>query len=566
LWDAFLPTLVGDLPSLFAGRWPVIFDRIFAEGASCDLVPSFATSLGDNELKEILRALLARRPFPLEFAIDFLVANMNRFDLVWGSFLESYEPEIGSNREVDKAALGLWLGLMEMSFADITESAFLQFGAYLLAKSSNLLPPEKLSILQAVRAAITTCSLSTTWPVILQILDPDNFSEDPHLMIEAFSLTNLYPSSDSSVKDFINIILKFAANPTAINVSLSSFDLLWQIKVSLDAETWTVLLNRVAALFMDERFDVAHAAIKTFFSFLSSKADEIPNSVTSYYLTIVWPEILKNQVMFQRQRVFVVLLQEMAHYICSFWDESDSNALRLQFVPLLLEASERFLMDCTSKDIAIESYQIYGYFLTAAAAPMEVQVAWMESVRRLLFNKFKLIRDWNSSILSQMGGLMGNVIASFAGRFEKAPYREWVKLVADMALSFESNEFVHIMTLRTLDGFVCLFPMPDLQETITLGMFVDLFTQTDHPSLKKTVCNIFMNIWKEATVRPKLLLVSRPIIPSDIALRLCETFVSCQTVFDESQRKGALECYQEIARCHPSLSAEANKCAQSIAT
>jgi hypothetical protein len=486
IWKIFLSTLVRQVPSLFAGRWPAIFDAIFASGDECDLSPSFAAALDADSLADILRALLACANFPIDFLIDFLVANMSRFDLVWSLFLTN--TAVGSSRDSDEELLSLWLGLMEKSFIDITQSALLKFGADLICKSVHLLRTEKLSILQTVRAVLVANSLAVDWPAVFQILNPVNFTDDTELIVESYSLTNLFPLDDRQfVTDFLSLILQFAANRAAINVSLSSFDLLWQIKVSLDSDTWISLLNRVATLFLDDRFDVAHAAVKTFFSILSSNAGRIPATVTSSYLTTGWPRLLRDDALLACGSVFVVLLQELSHHVCSYWDQFDADALREQFLPFFIRVSETFIRDSAIKETVIEGYQVYGYFLTLPRPPLDTQLAWLGSLKALCYEKFKFEADLNSSLLSHLGRFMCNVIRSFAGRRESVPYAEWLRLVTDMALSFDGDEFVHITPQRAMDGFVGLFPLAEPYASMTIAAFVEMFVRTDQQPLMQNV-------------------------------------------------------------------------------
>jgi hypothetical protein len=345
---------------------------------------------------------------------------------------------------------------------------------------------------------------------------------------------------------------------------LSSFDLLWQLNLPADDTTWALLLNQLAALILDDRFDVAHAAVKTFFSMLSSNVNEIPRSITSHYLTDGWPALLRNEALLSFHAVLVVVLQEIAHHVCVFWDQFDLESLRTQFVPLSIDVTENLLRTCTAKEIIIDTYQIYGYFLTIPNPTVETQLAWAESLQRILHEKFKPMRDFNSSILSHLGRFMCNAVKSFAGRLDSVPYSAWLKLVVDIALSFETGEFVHITPQRALDGFVFLFPLPEPYVGRTLAAFVEIFTRTDKEALRRNLCDDLLDIWEKKANRRELILAAKPLCAMGAAAKLCAAFVAAVPAFEETEKQAGAECYREIARGHPTLASQAESCAQSI--
>jgi hypothetical protein len=319
------------------------------------------------------------------------------------------------------------------------------------------------------------------------------------------------------------------------------------------------LLDQVATLFLDHRFDVAHAAVKTFFSILSSNAGRIPATVTSYYLTTGWPRLLRNGAFLACGPIFVVCLQELAHHICGYWDQFDAEPLRLEFLPFLITVSENFIFNCTVGETIVDSYQIYGYFLTLPRPPIETQLAWLESLKRLCYEKFKFEPDLNSPLLSHLGRFLCNVIRSFENRVERVAYAEWLNFVVDMALSFNGNEFVHITPQRAMDGFVGLFPLSEPYASITIQAFVEMFVQTNHLALQQNVCDDLVEVWKRPENRQAVLLLAKPLFLSEISERLCSVILSLPLEIGEEMRQEVIECYCEIARGHPALSAQADE-------
>jgi hypothetical protein len=562
LWKAFLSTLVRQIPAMFVGRWPQIFHTIFHTGDASDLSPSFAAPLSDGLLSDILRALFAHRPFPVDFVIDFLVSNISRFEYVWSIVREICEPEFGGSRDSDQLLLTFWLGLAEKSFVDITEVALLKFGSDLICRCRHLLPEEKVSVLASVRQTLINSSISDGWPSVFAILNPANYSNNSELISQSFALVHLIPTPPTD--GFVHLILQFAANRSAINVSLSSFDLLWQVDFSLDDATWASLLRELASIFLDDRFDVAHAAVKTFFSILSSNSHRVPRTVVSHCVSDGWPALLRDAALLAYDPVLVVVLQEISHHVCTFWPHFDASVLRADFVPLLIRTTEAFLLRCAAKETIIDTYQVYGYFLTLPHPTRDVQAAWAESLRRVLHAKFAPMRDFNSSILSHLGRFMYNVIKSFAGRLEAVPYAEWLEIVADIALAFETNEFVHITPQRAMDGFVFLFPLPQPFLSETLAAFARIFAATPHDALRRNICDDLIDVWEKGANRPEVLIAARAMCGSAAAEKLCAAFVGDVPEFGEDKREEAVECYREIARAHPGLAERAGQCAMSI--
>ena len=567
-WSGFLYKVVTYLPQICKGEWPLILATLFGANEVVDLSPSFASKFDHETAKEILEALLQCRPFPFIFINDFIIVNIVRFDIIWPVVVDYVNTALGRPGRMSELK-DMFVDFLLKGFVDTTEEQVLSVGAKIMANNSGLSSDGKTEILQAIRRAFSENSevIKHGWKWFFQILDPQNFEGADDLILESFSVTNLiigaYTNSFET-EDFhlcIDLVFKFSFQKQLINVSLSSFDLLWAIILAIKSvEDWNKILANLSGLFTDERVDVAQSAVRTFFTIFSSNSSSIPDSIYEYYVKEGWPRIMTLEDGDSQARVQVVevIIQETSHIITNFWSRFDQEYLKSTFLPLLLAAEEKMIMVSESPDVTVAGFELYYTFYDSSHLDDDIHKLLYTSLVRLINDKFVHVKNANSIDLSQFGRLLGTIIAGFKNKLDKVPYDEWLGIVRDLAIKFETGEFVHITTQRALDGFAPLFPMPKSYSDRTLDLFLGLYDDKADEQVRKAVCNDLADIWRNIDTKAEMVLMCKKVYEFPGSARLCKKIVKTVLTFTEEQVPVAIECYRTIAAVHEMLRKKAH--------
>jgi hypothetical protein len=458
---------------------------------------------------------------------------------------------------------------MAKCFADISEESILELGWKMI---NYLSLEDKRSVLLSIRQVVnnTSKSIKAGFIFLFRILAPKNFDGDSDLISLSFGLVNLVCSDfvqldegQKSVTPFLDLTIQFAASQSLINISLSAFDLLWHVIKSVnDADFWVYFFDEVARVFADTRFDVACAAVKTVFSILCS--NEIPTEVVRVYLNDRWPPLLRNETLSKNDPIFVLVLQEMAHFICTFWEQCNSDDLLPRFVPDFIKAHEMFVIHLHGNDLIFQSLEVYGSFLKDPNVSFDVQLSWGRSFEYIVHEKFKPIKNLNSPLLSNLGRFICNIIRSFVGRWQRVPFAEWLRIVTGIALTFKTNMFVHVTSQRALEGLTGVFPIPSPYSGMAVGALVDIYKRTDEALVRNLVIDDLGEVWGRERDRKSLLLMIKDVLKDGAAKGLCTTIVKEQLQFGDSEKERAAECYRTIAESHPELAGIATNYAHEV--
>ena len=567
-WSSFLYKVVMYLPQICKGEWPLILATLFGANEVIELSPSFASKFANETVKEILEALLQCRPFPYVFITDFIVVNIVRFEVLWPVVVDYVEMSQGRAGQM-LCIKDMFIEFLSKGFVDSTEEQILAVGAKIMNGNSGLSPDGKTEVLQAIRRAFSENSevIKKGWKWLFTILDPSNFEDSDDLVSESFSVTNIiigaYANSlePDDLRSCMDLVFKFSCQKQLINVSLSSFDLLWAITRAITSvEDWTKILFDLSQIFKDERVDVALGAVRTFFTIFSSNSSSIPDSIYDHYLKEGWPMImtLEDSASQAHIQVVEVTIQEIAHVITNFWDRFNIEYLKSTFLPFFIAAEEKMLIESQAPDVTVAGFELYYTFYDSSHLDNDIHKLLCASLVRLANDKLVHITNPNAIELSQFGRLLGTIISGFKDKLDSVPYDEWLSIAHNLALQFKTSEFVHITTQRTLDGFAPLFPMPKEYSDKTLNLFLDLYNTAPDDQIRKAVCNDLADIWRNIDTKANMLFLCKHIYSCPMSERLCKKVVKTVLTFTDAQVPDAIECYKIIAAAHEPLKKKAS--------
>lgn len=409
------------------------------------------------------------------------------------------DPRIIQSRNFDEEILELLLDVFNRAIFDISEIDIVSM-IYKYISDQKLALIYKERILAQLRTVLTEKGLVIvkSWDILFHILSPDNFKNrintieadkvetsvsspdnNTELLHFAFNVLTLLSNDlihrvpQDTLFNLINLIISYGNCTVDINVSLSSFDLLWNVVrvMTSNVENWKYLMKQVLALVPDQRNDVSQCAIKTFFSLMCTNFEQIPNDVIEYFVGTGFTEIL-NALDISNQQIapsFELALQEFAHYSSTFWTSFDKiEAFHKKFLPQLIEKAKTFCITCRSNEIVANSFH---FFETMFECPYldPVSAELLRKGIEEMADNYINVRQKNNMIFSCFGRLLNCVIFSLKKRNTLETLPLWFPMTKKLVTGLTADGYIHITPQRLLDVLPSLFPMCDVDITANLN-------------------------------------------------------------------------------------------------
>jgi len=466
-------------PAAFDDHWTKIMSAL-SEFRWAPSSPEFCSSLTVRQLIEICQGLLTIANggnWALGIVNEFLLANLQRFPEIW--------PSIEKNFLADNK-------LIATSFWELFRDGFCESSEKLLC--STLEKRFKIGLgsaqlLEAMRQLLSQNStvLVDGWEFIIQALKPEYVSDninDAFRCVEIIANDLMFHLPNQTQSEIIQLIFEFAGQLIDINISLSSFGLLWNVvSICSTLEMWKTVLGGAAHLISSPQNDVALCAAKTFFSLLVSNVTALPTEIFQYVAIDLFLPLIEFLVKAPEEAVATQQLafQELAHCGRNLWDQFKSVELfGTEMWLKLIIGHEHFMKTCSKRDILIQTFQFYEEAFQCTELPENVMLELYDSFYRLTVFFVKR-ENAKSPIYGSMGRVIQTVLPLQKSYLTKQLLKKWIEIIEYPIFDLESGGLLPPTSHKAMDALVLLFPLP-----IELAVLV-------YESLVKMACNDLNN-------------------------------------------------------------------------
>lgn len=555
----FLCSLSETNPMLFEGKWTELYGVIFQS----NVTPSdnYGLKFEDSVLLDVFNGMLAARPMNREFIAKALRINHKRFLVFWKVFKSFFIKALRA-REMDMDVFELFLYILKVCIMEESEEMVLEMGVRFVAPGSTLELANKTRVLQQIRHLLAekVDLVKDGWTSLFQILSPVNYESDPDVLQTSFSVLNLICNDffhlvpQASIPACVEIIFQFSASDADINLSLSSFDLLWVVVRVMDNsfDQWRSLMEHVMMLILDSRSDVSQCAVRTLGSLMSSNFHQIPRTVFGILINEGFPKLLSEfnlskQTSFSE---FSLTLQELAHYTATFWDTFSLEPSFLpKFVPLLIEKQTEFVLKCENEETITRGFPFYECLFQCSKLDTNSENLLRKSIITIN-EKFMAISDQSSIIFSCYGKLMGKIMSSLKDRSAEETLPLWFPVISNIVQTCKSVQFVHITPQRALDPIPLLVPMSEDTTFQLVSLLLSFLEYKDSPALPKYVASLLANMWKsdmQTELRCKFIVKCKPLFSIPEAEPLMSAILSSKVDLDEGYGDELFSCYTTMS-------------------
>jgi hypothetical protein len=459
-------------PAAFNGHWNEIMSAL-SEFKWRPSSREFCSSLTIRQVLEILQGLLAivdGQEWALEIVNDVLSASMQRFEEVW--------PPIEGAFLIDDP-------LIVNSLAQLLREEFYAKSERFLCQTiekrfeSGLCSPVLLEALRQLLSQNGTV-FNEGWPFILRALNPQFVSgeiSDAFRCVQIAANDLMFHLSGETQSMIIQLIFQFAGQLTDINISLSSFGLLWNVVPICSTLTmWTIVLTGAAKLIQSPRSDVTLCAVSTFFSLIVSNAQALPTEIFPYIakeLFLPMVDFLAGAAEEAQQRAF----HELAHCGRNLWDQFKSDeSFSSELWPKLIAGHERFMTICLKREILIAGFQFYEEAFQCTELSSDLSRELYDSIQRITTVLVKR-ENVKSPLYGALGRMIRIVLPLQKPRLNRDVLKRWIDLIEYTIFELETGGLLPPTSHKAMDAMVLLFPLP-----IDLAVLV-------YQSLVKMACN-----------------------------------------------------------------------------
>ncbi|OHS98394.1 hypothetical protein TRFO_35244 [Tritrichomonas foetus] len=573
-WDRTLNKIASYCPKICEENWTILFASLFAVSEEdVDLSPSFAKKFDNETTQKVLSSLVLIRPFPHTFINDFLISNIDRFDVLWPILDHFFDQEIGKNSKIDDKIFELFIDLILKAFVSQTEWQLLELGAKILKSTKSVTVDKKILVLKELRNVFAENSqeLKTGFPFLFEILDPEIY--DGELLTAAFSLFNvvcsefIHIADPKFVRPCLELVFKFSQQTKDINISLSSFDLVWNLVTNMEKndDNWTHFLFKISDMFFDDRTDVALCSVKTFFTYLNSYFSIISRKTIDYFLNRGFESIINRFDSNNQKSISIIqpILYEICHFMVTFWKEVGHN----YNFDIYLQKNEAIIINCDVNDTIIASFQFYDCICSSTEVIQskddELHHKILTSLRNISDKKISKIENINCAVVSQFGRLFGNILKSFKNRLEVVPYLEYLDFIRHAATFYKNDKFVHFTTQRMLDALASTFPLPQPNSDQTIEFLFELYEKGEDV-MKKLICYEFREIFELIDDKQNLIFKCKNLIISEFGEKFAETFVKSKLDWQDEEKDQIKALLNEIKEKFPALKENVEKRIQEL--
>ena len=450
---------------------PLMFNQLYyrlfmtlSSYPKVDIKPDFTLNVSLGELCQICASLVKGNAFCLNFLSKILLINLNRFEPLFKTIELPLMGQLEQAETCD-AAISLVVTASTATPSSVNDDIFVPIIGSLLERH-DLSAKNRLTLLNQMKYVTLKKSgeIVRGWSFILRSITLTGVPIDVEIVPVSFSILNTICNSyvkkmtQENMRLVVDRVFEFAFQTIDMNISLSSFDLLWMIVSHFrhDIEYWKVMLMQTLVLSEDHRGDVAVCALRTFFSLIDSSIAYLPHELFYFLICECFvPQLRKCDS--QPWNIQELLLQEACECSFSFWDHFQTVAEFVQvFWPLLIEKQEQFMIHCDDPEVVVEGLRFYDVSL-CNKLPTETRASLTVSFTKVV--KHSVDNEPPTSlILSSLGRYVVKIIAAQKAYVATESLGIWLDMVVHMCTKMPSHEFINLSAKKGVLGIMALVP------------------------------------------------------------------------------------------------------------
>lgn len=480
-----------------------LYSRLFSTLSTCqkvDVNPEFTVNMPVGELCHLAASLVKGNAFCLDLLSKVLVKNVNRFEPLFKT-IELPLMSHFDNPDTCNEAISLVINASTATSSSTNDDLFVPIMGLLLVRQ-DISAENRLALLNQVKYVVLKKSseISRGWSSILKSISLSGVSIDVEIVSVSFGILNticnshLKKMTQDSMRLVVDRVFEFAFQTVDMNISLSSFDLLWMIVSYFrqDIEYWKVMLTKTLVLSGDKRPDVAVCALRTFFSLIVSSISYLPPELFSFLIIECFiPQL--NNCDTKPWNIQELLLQEACECSFSFWDQFETvSEFVEQFWPLAIEKEKVFMINCDDPEVIVEGLRFYDVSLCNEKLPIHTRSDLTLSFSEVI-NHFVDNEPPDSLVLSSLGRFVIRIIAAQKPYITSASLDVWLNMVFHMCKNMPSREYINLSAKKGVDGVMSLLPFDDdeLNQKI-LSSWIDLVDTCGIPCVRE---ELVLSIW-----------------------------------------------------------------------
>lgn len=545
---------IENTPTSFNGHWKKVMTTL-SEFAWIPANYDFTKNIQVDQIIEIITSLFSindgdanTKDWSILFTVDVLIANISRFKQIWPSIEEIFVQMI-QNDESQETTMKSFYKLLREGFTTESEKELCLTMKKLIIYC-RFTPDMRIQILEQTYNVLLQSSniiSSDGWISLLNAFLPSNFQNEEKILNSAFRCVQLicndlmFSLPEETQTDIITLIIEYASQMTDINVSLSSFDFLWNFaSKAKTTEMWKFIFLKTEPLIFDTRIDVSVCAVNTFISLIITNSQLLTHDVYDYLATDLFMKIIEtfaNQTD-GNETTEQLTFHELAHCGRTLWDQfKDVNMFCDEFWKKMISEHEKFITRCKKRDILVNSFLFYEELFQNHFLSNEIIILIFDSLDSI-FDFFIKNESPNSPIFGSIGRLMRNAVPEQKECMTIEYLKRWLNISEKLIFGLDRDGFLPPTAHKSLDAFILLFPLPDEMSILIYESFVKiaseksrnkrLFELTIH-----NLCDICENKVPDSLLS-KLFIISTSLFSLKEARRLLLDFVSKDIPINDS--------------------------------
>lgn len=547
-------TAIENAPTSFNKHWKKIMTAL----CEFEWLPKsyeFTKTIQVDQIIEIITSLftindgnMKTKIWCMTFTVEILITNLSRFQEIWPSIEESFIQLI-ENDESQEPSLQSFFKLAREGFTKESEKDICKTLKILIIYT-QFSPETRIQILEQTYNLLIQSSdvlSSDGWIFILNALLPSNFQNEEKILNSAFRCVQLicndltFSLPEETQIHIITLIIEYASQMTDINISLSSFDFLWNFASrAKKPEMWKTIFMKTEPLIFDPRNDVSVCAVNTFISLIISDAQLLTPEIFQYLAGDLFMKIIDtfSEQPDASETTEQLTFHELAHCGTNLWESfKDVEVFRDTFWKKMIAEHEKFIVRCKKRDVLVNSFLFYeelfqNHFLT-------------EEIILSIFDSLDKISDYfikhespNSPFFGSLGRLMRNAIPEQKECMNIEYLKKWIKLSEKLIFGLDRDGFLPPTAHKSLDAFLLLFPLPDDMTILIYESLVKIASEKSHNKrlFDLTIhhlCEICENKVDDS-ILSKLFIISTSLFSLKGARRLLLDFVSKDIPINDS--------------------------------
>ena len=546
-------------PGAFVGHWYKILSTLAEfqwEPNSFD----FTTSLNDEALEELTLALLSihnngkmARAWSLTQFSQVLLANIQKYHILWPHINNKFLKLFGKENAYEPAVKSLE-SIISKGFLSENELSLCEFIYHII----NEAPISRFSILEIIRNMLSQQGLiiNKGWEYTLKSISPQYLTDDQNLIDSGFQCLQVICSElmfnlEEHIKQsIISLIIDYAHQKTDNNVSLSSFNLLWNaLPLAKNSDMWKLIFRLTLEIINDERSDISLCAVKTFFSIITSNASAIPTDVFDFLSKDCFNQIIDIYVKDaeflkeSRESTHQLFFQEIAHCSRSLWSRLSGNQ---DFVdklwPKIIDQHLNFMLHCKNRDVLISSFQFYEEAFQCFELPHNTIIQMFDTLDK--FSDCLIEREQvTSSLFGAFGRLFLITLPTQKSHITNEYLERWIQLIENLILKVNSGPYLPPTTHKSLDALLNILPLTLKQEEMIYQLLVSLvLNKMNNIRLADVALDHIYDLltnWKACgEMLPKLFIMSSDLFPikqaQSILMFFVESFINGKMTLNNS--------------------------------